>query len=171
MQFIEVSVTGVRSAVVTLRAPGDRQQILLFPMLHLGTAAFYADVTERLGECDVVVAEGIRERSFLTTALTISYRVPGRRRRLGLVQQRIDYSGLSAEVVTPDVTGSQLRAGWRAVPWLQRIALLVAAPVAGVAMWLVGTRRVLARYAAAEDLPSDADIMLRDQAPALMELI
>ena len=171
MQFIEVSVTGVRSAVITLRARDRQQRIVLFPMLHLGAPAFYAGVTARLGQCAVVLAEGIREESLITRALTTSYRLPGRRGRLGLVEQRIDYSRLSAEVLTPDMTGRQLRAGWHAVPILQRVALPLLAPAVGAAFWLLGTRRMLARYAAAEDLPDAAEIMLRDKAQALTELL
>jgi len=171
VQFIEVSVTGVRSAVITLRAPDRPQRIVLFPMLHLGAPAFYAGVTARLGQCAVVLAEGIREESLITKALTTSYRLPGRRGRLGLVEQRIDYSRLSAEVIKPDMTGRELRAGWQAVPMLQRIALLLLAPVVGAAFWLFGTRRMLARWAAAEVLPDTAEIMLRDKAQALTELL
>ena len=171
MQFIEVSVTGVRSAVITLRTPDRQQRIVLFPMLHLGAPAFYATVTARLGQCAVVLAEGIRERSLITGALTTSYRLPGRRGRLGLVEQRIDYSRLSAEVIKPDMTGRQLRAGWQAVPALQRATLLLLAPVAGAVFWLLGTRRMLARHAATEDLPDPAEIMFRDKAQALTELL
>jgi hypothetical protein len=171
MQLIEVSVTGVRSAVITLRASDRPHRILLFPMLHLGSPGFYAEVTARLGSCAVVLAEGIRERSLITRALTVSYRLPGRRGRLGLVVQRIDYAGLDAEVITPDMTGRQLRAGFRAVPALQRAALLVLAPVVGGAFWLLGTRRMLARYAAAEDLPDAAEILMRDRAGKLTELL
>lgn len=164
-------MTGVRSAVITLRAPGRQQEIVLYPMLHLGSPQFYADVAAGLRECDVIVAEGIRGRSLITEAVTAAYRLPGRSRRLALVRQRIDYAGLTAEVITPDMTGAQLHAGWRRVPVLQRVALLLAAPVVGVFFWLVGTRRILARYAATEDLPGDADIILRDKAQALTELI
>ena len=171
MQFIEVSVTGVRSAVITLRAPDRPQRIMLFPMLHLGAPGFYEDVTARLGRCAVVVAEGITDRSLITRALTISYRLPGRRARLGLVEQRIDYSRLNAEVIHPDMTARQLRAGWRAVPALHRVLLLLAAPVAGAVFWLAGTRRMLARHAATEDLPDAAEVMLRDKAPALAGLL
>lgn len=171
MQFIEVSVTGVRSAVITLRAPDRPQRIVLFPMLHLGAATFYAGVTARLGQCAVVLAEGISERSLLAKALTTAYRLPGRRGRLGLVEQRIDYAGLNAEVVNPDMTGRQLRAAWHAVPILHRAALLLAAPVVGAAFWLLGTRRMLARYAAVEDLPDATEVMLRDKAQALAELL
>jgi hypothetical protein len=171
VQFIEVSVTGVRSAVITLRAPGRPQRIVLFPMLHLGTPAFYADVTARLGQCPVVLAEGIRDRSLVTRALTISYRLPGRRARLGLVEQRIDYSRLNAEVIHPDMTARQLRAGWRALPALHRLLLPLLAPVVGAVLWLAGTRRALARHAATEDLPDLAEVLLRDQAPALTGLL
>lgn len=157
--------------MIRLRAPEWEQQVLLFPMLHLGTPEFYAEVTARLRNCGVVVAEGIRDRSLITRAMTIAYRLPGRSRRLGLVQQRIDYSSLTAEVVTPDMTGTQLRAGWRAVPALQRAGLLAAAPLVGAFFWLLGTRRALARYAAAEDLPGDVDIVLRDKTQALTELL
>jgi len=164
-------VTGVRSAVITLRAPDRPQRIVLFPMMHLGAPAFYAGVTARLGQCAVVLAEGISEHSLITRGLTTSYRLPGRRGRLGLVEQQIDYSRLSAEVINPDMTGRQLRAGWHAVPILQRAVLLFLALVAGAAFWLLGTRRMLARYAAAEDLPDAAEVMLRDQAGALTELL
>jgi hypothetical protein len=171
LQFVEVSVTGVRSAVITLTAPDKPQRIILFPMLHLGAAEFYADVTARLSQCAVVLAEGIRENSLITTALTLSYRLSSRRARLGLVQQRIDYSGLKAKVITPDMTGRELRARWRAVPLLQRTALLLLTPLLGAAFWLRGTKRMLARYAAAEDLPDVAELMVRDKAGELAELL
>jgi hypothetical protein len=171
VQFIEVSVTGVRSAVITLRASDRQQRIVLFPMLHLGAPAFYAGVTARLGRCAVVLAEGIREESLITRAVTTSYRLPGRRGRLGLVEQRIDYSHLSAELINPDMTGRQLRTGWRALPILQRVVLPLLAPVVGAVFWLLGTRRMMARYAAAEDMPDAVEIMLRDKAQALTELL
>jgi hypothetical protein len=171
VQLVEVSVTGVRSAVVTLRAPGRPQRILLFPMLHLGAPGFYADVTARLARCAVVVAEGIRERSLITRAVTISYRLPGRRSRLGLVVQEINYSGLETQVIRPDMTGRQLRAGWRAVPLVQRAAVLAMAPIVGATFWLLGTRRMLARYAAVEDLPGAAEVIMRERTEALTDLL
>src|SRR5215469_5560164 len=140
-------------------------------MMHLGAPAFYDDVTTRLTMCGVVLAEGIRERSLITKALTTAYRLPARRGRLGLVEQRIDYSRLSAEVIEPDMTGRQLRKGWHALPLLQRVALPVLAIVVATAFWLLGTRRMLARYAAAEDVPDAAEVMLRDKAQALVELL
>jgi pheromone shutdown protein TraB len=49
--------------------------------------------------------------------------------------------------------------------------LLLLAPAVGAAFWLLGTRRMLARYAAVEDLPDPAEIVLRDRAQALAELL
>jgi hypothetical protein len=60
MQIVEVSVIGVRSAVITLTRRDTSMQIVLFPMLHLGSAVFYRQVTSRLRGCQLVVAEGIR---------------------------------------------------------------------------------------------------------------
>jgi pheromone shutdown protein TraB len=41
----------------------------------------------------------------------------------------------------------------------------------GAVFWLTGSRRTLARFAAAEDLPDPALVMLRDRAPGLMRLL
>ncbi len=171
MQLIEVSATGVRSAAITLRRAETPLRFVLYPMLHLGSAAFYQDVAGRLGRSEIVVAEGIRGRSLVSSALTLSYRLPGRRRRLGLVVQRIDYAGLGVQVVRPDMTGSQLREGWRTVPVVQQIAIICLTPVLAIAFWLFGTRRVFARYAGIEDLPDQALSQLRERAPELTELI
>jgi hypothetical protein len=173
MQLTEVSVTGVRSAVITLQRAGTPLRIRLFPMIHLGTAAFYQQVAGQLGECQVVVAEGVG-RSILTRALTSAYRTPGRSRRLGLTVQEIDYAALESagvSVVRPDVTSEQLRQGWRSVPWVQRTCVLAMAPVFGIAFRIFGTRRVLARYLAVEDLPTTEDHLLRQKLPQLTAMI
>jgi len=55
MQLIDVTDFGVRSAVVWLQRRETPLRFTLFPMVHLGTTAFYADVTRRLERCRVVV--------------------------------------------------------------------------------------------------------------------
>ena len=47
MQLIEVTDFGVLSAVIWLRRTGTPLRFVLFPMLHLGTAAFYEDLIDR----------------------------------------------------------------------------------------------------------------------------
>lgn len=158
MQLIEVSVTGVRSAVITFRRPDTGLRFLLFPMVHLGTPAYYQEVTERLRDCQVVVAEGVGGgRLSVVGALTMAYRIPARNKRLGVVVQDIDLRALAAagaEVIVPDMTAERFRRGWRTVPLVQRLAVLALVPVFAIALRLAGTKRVFDRYLATEDLPS-----------------
>jgi hypothetical protein len=58
VQFIESSVVGVRSAVITLACRNGPLRFVLFPMIHVGERSFYAQVTARLRECAIIVAEG-----------------------------------------------------------------------------------------------------------------
>src|SRR5215469_14280173 len=122
MQLIEVSMTGVRAAAISLKAPDTAMRIILFPMVHLGSASYYQSVTARLAECDMIVAEGISGASATASALTLAYRLPARNRRLGLNVQGIDLAGLGIPVLRPDMTARQFRAGWRSVPLLHRLA-------------------------------------------------
>src|SRR5262245_53720775 len=127
MQLIETSVVGVRSAVITMQRPGTQLRIVLFPMLHIGTAAFYREVTKRLCNCQVVVVEGIRGESVMTRALTTAYRTPARSKRLGLVVQDIDYGELvkaGVELLTPDMTREQVDQGFQTVPLPHRIGVV-----------------------------------------------
>jgi hypothetical protein len=155
MQIIEASVIGVRSAVITFRRPDTPMQIVLFPMLHLGTKGFYEAVAARLRDCQLVVAEGIRGRSGTTSLLTMSYRLLGRSRRLGLVVQELHLDRLGIQVIRPDMTGRELDSRWRnEVSRLHRLLVIPAVPVFAAGMLLFGTRRVLGRYLALDDLPT-----------------
>lgn len=171
MQCVEVSVTGVRSAVITLRRPGTPMCFVLFPMIHLGTPAFYQAVARRLAECDLIVAEGVSGNSVLTQALALAYRLPARNRRLGLVTQSIDTSALAVPVMRPDLSARQSRLAWRAVPALQRLAVLCVVPFVALAFSVFGSRRVLARGLAQEDLPAREEAWLRQSAPDLVALV
>jgi len=59
MQYIESSVIGVRSAVITLKRRTTPLRFVLFPMVHVAEPAFYATVEARAGKCDLIVAEGM----------------------------------------------------------------------------------------------------------------
>jgi hypothetical protein len=160
VQIVEASVIGVRSAVITFRRPDSPMQIVLFPMLHLGTKSYYQAVTARLRECQLVVAEGVSGRSAHASLLTMSYRLLGRSRRLGLVVQDLQLGALGIPVVRPDMTGSDFDSRWReAVPRVHRFLILLAVPLFAVGMLLFGSRRVLGRYLALDDLPSESQAM------------
>lgn len=171
MQLIEVSVAGIRSAVITLHSPGTPMRVILFPMVHAGTDAFYRSVAQRLAGCDLVIAEGVCGRSATTWALTLAYRLPARSRRLALTVQDIDYASLGVPVVRPDMTARQFRARWRAVPALQRLAVWCLVPAFALAFMLLGTRRTLGRYLGIDDLPDLPMEQARQVAPQLTELI
>lgn len=128
-------------------------------MLHVATPAFYAEVTRRLGECAVVVAEGISGRSVLTSAFTMSYRIIPANRRSGLVVQKIDYAALGVPVIRPDLTGKEFARSWRTLPLLHRVAMWCLLPFVVVAQFFGGRKRLLSPNIAINDdvLGSDAD--------------
>ena len=168
MQLIETSVIGVRSAVITMQRPGTQLRIQLFPMLHLGTAAFYSEVTARLSRCQIAVVEGVGGDSVLTRALTLAYRSPARSKRLGLVVQDVDYGALTiagVELLTPDMTGEQLARGWRAVPRLHRLALVAFAPVVALGF------RMFGRHLELGDLPTSEAEEVSEISPAIEKLL
>jgi hypothetical protein len=155
MQIIEVSIMGVRSAVLSLKRPDTLMQIVLFPMLHLATPDFYNSVMSSLRDCQFVVAEGIRGKSVTGSVLTLSYRLLRRNRKLGLVVQKLDLDSLGVPIINPDMTAAKFENRWRqAVPAFQRLMMWFAAPLFALGMLLFGTRRMLSRHLALDDLPT-----------------
>ena len=171
MQLVEVSLTGVRTAVITLRSEDAAMRVVLFPMLHLGSPDYYQSVAERLARCDLIVAEGISGKSVGGWALALAYRLPARNRRLGLTVQDIDYAGLGIPVITPDITARQFRRRWRSVPALQRLAVWCVVPLFTVSFAFLGTRRTLSRYLGSDDLPTPIQAQARQMLPDLAQLV
>lgn len=67
MQYIEASVIGVRSAVITLKRRATPLRFVLIPMVHVAEPDFYREVASLAGECALIVAEGrggIRSRPY-----------------------------------------------------------------------------------------------------------
>lgn len=62
MQFIEASIIGLRSAVITLRHRTAKPRFMIFPMVHVGEQAFYDEVAARARQCQLIVAEGAPSR-------------------------------------------------------------------------------------------------------------
>lgn len=59
MQFIESSVVGLRSAVITLTHRTTPLTFVLFPMVHVAEQQFYDEVAARARLCQLIVAEGV----------------------------------------------------------------------------------------------------------------
>jgi hypothetical protein len=58
MQFLESSIVGVRSAVLTMARRASPMRFVLFPMVHVAERSFYDAVAARLPGCALIVAEG-----------------------------------------------------------------------------------------------------------------
>jgi hypothetical protein len=92
VQIIEATAFGVRAAAIRLRSRDTPMTFVIYPMIHMGSRKFYADVAARLKTADVIVAEGVgrgskRRPSVLAAALTLSYSVMRFNRRLDVVEQ------------------------------------------------------------------------------------
>ena len=185
MQIIEVSVTGVRSAVLRLTRRATPLRFEIFPMVHVGEPAFYAAVAERLRHCGLIVAEGLGRagapaesgpahlagRSAAVSALTASYRLPAWFERSGLVEQNIQYDTLGVPVRYPDMTDEQFAAGWRAVPLWQRTLAVVASPLIGLDRLAFGSRRALARHLELTDVDWHDQMLDVDSMDDLLALL
>jgi hypothetical protein len=162
MQIIEVTDWGARSGVLQLQRKETPLRFIVFPMIHLADARFYEAVHKRLGDCQIIVAEGIQGPSSSTRAITRSYRLLRRKRSLGMVVQNIDYGDLDAQVICPDLTGREMDRGWRRIPWMQRLCFALLVPMYVIWMLCFGSRRVMSRHLAIDDLPSPKDQAMDD---------
>lgn len=154
MQIIEVTDLAIRSAVITMRRKDTPLTFVLFPMIHVASPAFYAQVRSRLAACDLIVVEGIRGRSRRLRAITLVYRLAPRRRRFGLVVQ--EQGALLPDgvpVVNPDATAAETLADLKELPRWRYLLVLVAAPVMGLVFAVRGPRAFFNEDLAIEDLP------------------
>lgn len=170
MQIIEVTEFWVRSAVIRLRHRESPLQFVIYPMIHMAEPAFYEAVTTRLGNADIVVAEGIRSdrrrRSPLLAALMLSYTTLRFNRRMKLVQQTIDYRTLGVPVINPDVTVEEFEDDWRKVPLGHRLlAAWCILPAIALVRLFGGTQVIWSKAMEVNDLPSEEEEDQNDAVP------
>ncbi len=163
MQFIEKNSFNVRSAVYHLKKEGSRLEFLLFPMIHVGSREFYAEISSRLSTCDLILAEGVKSKK--ANILTLSYRVVKKIRRMDLITQQegLPLSGYGGRVLNTDLDGRAFDERWQSLPILFRIQLFVIVPAYALYLLIFGTRETIASQMALEDLPSPEEILSEDQ--------
>ena len=163
MQFIEKNSLNVRSAVYHLKKDDSGLEFVLFPMIHVGSKEFYDEVSRRLAECDVILAEGVNSKK--GNLLTLSYRIVKKIRRMDLVTQQegMKISGLREKIINPDMEGRVFDEHWSALPFSLKAQLFFFIPVYVVYLFLFGTRETLADNMALEDLPSSDEILFQDE--------
>jgi hypothetical protein len=143
VQVTEVSVVGVRCAVIALKRADTPLRFLLFPMVHVGRPDYYADVATRLRRCDLIVAEGYDGPSSTGRAYVTAMRLTGRRAASPLVHQDIDYAAAGVPVVWPEGLDPDERRHTR-MPFTGWLDMAVMVPVLSTTM-LVGGRDWLLR--------------------------
>ena len=126
-------------------------------MIHIADSSFYAAIRAQLSSCDVVIVEGVR--TFQSRLITLSYRIPAKRRSLGLVLQsealrQSEFAGVS---IHGDMDPESFALSWSEIPWIQRMAVLLLAPLCGVAMYLFASREYFARRHTVDSLPDRLD--------------
>ncbi len=150
MEIIVANELDVRAVVLTLRAKGSQLAFRLFPMVHLGTQAYFDTVRRQANQCDLVVAEGVGAAAGVSL-LTMSYRLAARSRRLGLVVQDLKADSFTVPTIRPDLSGEDFADGWRQVPLGDRLMMSVLAPTVGTFLRGFGTRGMLARFLTVDD--------------------
>ena len=162
MQFIEKNSFNVRSAIYRMTRDDDGLEFILFPMVHVGSKEFYAEVSRRLAECDLILAEGVASRK--GNLLTRSYRIVRKIKRMDLVTQQegMKVSGLREKIMNADIEGKAFDERWSSLPLKLKAQIFFLMPVYVASLFLFGTRETIAENIALEDLPSSEEISFQD---------
>jgi hypothetical protein len=162
MQFIEKNSFNVRSAIYHLKKDGSSLEFILFPMIHVGSREFYDEVSRRLADCDLVLAEGVNSKK--ARLLTLSYSVVKNIRRMDLVTQHegMKVSSFREKILNPDMERRAFDERWSSLPLSLRAQLFLLVPMWVAYLFLFGTRETLAENIALEDLPSSDEILIQD---------
>ena len=158
MQIVEESIMGVRAAVITLSRRGTPLRFQLYPMLHIGDPGFYREVTRRLRDCDLIVAEGAPD-TVATRALTMSYRFAHRNKNMKVETQSLDLLALRKRIIVPDISTEDFEAGWQRIPLRIRVTLMIAAPIYGIWLAVFGKRRWIGKHATMDDLMTNEEVL------------
>jgi hypothetical protein len=162
MQFIEKNSFNVRSAIYRMQREDDGLEFILFPMVHVGSKEFYSEVSRRLAECDLILAEGVDSRK--VSLLTRSYRIVKKIRRMDLVTQQegMKVSAFRKKIMNTDIEGSAFDERWSLLPLKLKAQIFFLMPVYVLYLLLFGTRETIAENIALEDLPSSEEITFQD---------
>lgn len=159
MQLIESSALGLRSARWTLSSASSDVAITIFPMVHLGDAAFYKVVYDDAGQHDAMLVEGIN--SPIVTRITRAYRWIEGSKRIGLsAQPRHPLQSMShATIIHADLSPVEFAQHWRKVPLYQQLMLYAGAPAYALYCRWLGSRASIAKDRTLDDLQSSREIL------------
>jgi len=163
MQIIERNSFNVRSAVYRLKKVDDELEFVLFPMIHIASITFYDEVQRRLGNCDIILTEGVQSKR--ASFITLSYRIVRKIKRMELVtqQEALNLSALSEKIVHSDMSGKTFDMHWARLPISLKAQVLLFVPIYAVYLLICGTKNVVAENIAVDDLPSREEILNYDE--------
>ncbi|GAB3882242.1 hypothetical protein GCM10029964_039690 [Kibdelosporangium lantanae] len=144
MEIISVG-WGVRAAILHVTRTRTPLKFTLYPMVHLGEARYYEEMSRRLRAHDLIVAEGVVSTDKRGRAVTLAYELPAGGERLGLVAQPWGMVDVGVPVVWADMPGEEFSRRWQALPLVERAAINTGAPLFGLYLRLFMSRERLAR--------------------------
>jgi hypothetical protein len=168
MDIIDASDLGVRTVVLELRRKGTPCRFTIYPMIHIGEASFYREVSARLATHDLIVAEGIIGPSRATSRLTKVYSSKPLLDRLGLQVQSYELYDVGVPIVVPDMTGPEFDRRWSGIGLPERAMWSVLAPATRLYFDVFASREMLA-----SQLQLDCDTLAIEERPgfALDEIV
>lgn len=155
MQFLEWSILGLRAAWHVLEHPGTGRRVSLFPVVHLGEAAFYRRVHEEAARHDLAIVEGVR--SPVGRRLSRAYRWTDWG-RLGLVVQP-KFAEPGVPVLLADLPGEDFERLWRMAPLWLRLVAESYTTLGGLWLRLTASRESIGRHLNTTSLPDRDDIL------------
>jgi pheromone shutdown protein TraB len=137
-------------------------EFILFPMIHVGSRAYYDEVYRRLSECDLIFVEGVKSKK--VAFLTFSYKIVQKIKRLELVtQQTLKISDFGDKAINTDMDARAFDTGWASIPVHIRWLMFLAVPFYALYLYLFGTKNLIAERLAVDDLPSRDEILNYDE--------
>ncbi len=163
MQFIEKNSFNLRAAVYSLRKDSTSLEFVVFPMIHVGSRAYYQEITRRLATCDLILVEGVKSRK--VTILTLSYRFIKKIRRMDLITQHegIRLDELRSEIKNTDIEGNAFDERWSSLSITSRLQMFIFVPFCVLYLFLFGSRETIANNLTLEDLPSSDEVLMEDE--------
>jgi hypothetical protein len=159
MRIIESSAWALRTARFSLRNPKSGIRITLFPMVHVGEAAFFETVFADAFSHDVVLVEGVR--SPIVRRITRSYRWVKGSKTMNLVIQppHPPQDICLARVVHADLSNEAFAQVWLKIPLWVRALTYVASAMIGLGRRWFGSRATLAKGLSMDDLADRTEIL------------
>lgn len=131
-------------------------------MVHIGSENFYQKISEKLSQCDLILAEGVGSKK--ANFLTISYRIVKLIKRINLVTQSegLNLSQFKDKIFDADICGKDFDKNWTSLSFYFRFLFFLFVPFYSIYMIIFGSREIIAENIATEDLPDSKEIFFQD---------